>query len=229
MNALSQSTDPEINFAKQYLTMMTTTTPSTTTTTTITPSTTTTTTDSLLMDQSSKGKKVEPLMQVTPFLKLINDGFTVRNDSPFLESVVFSKGVSGKGKHFYETQFQEGAALLIGWASDKQHFRVQEEVGVGHTLETWAFETFTMLKWHNNVPHVYKSKKKDSEQQLPKGQDSAVVVGCLLDLDAGTMGFYRNSKFLGVAFAGIPKDKMYYPAISLRPSTQCSVVLTPVL
>lgn len=43
------------------------------------------------------------------------------------------------------------------------------------------------------------------------------VIGTLLDLEHGEISYWRNKKFLGVAFRNVPKGQniAYYPALSL--------------
>lgn len=44
------------------------------------------------------------------------------------------------------------------------------------------------------------------------------VIGTLLDLEKGEIMFWRNKKYLGVAFSKVPKGQniVYFPAISLQ-------------
>lgn len=44
------------------------------------------------------------------------------------------------------------------------------------------------------------------------------VIGTLIDLDLGEISFWRNEKFLGIAFSNVPKGQnlAYFPAITLE-------------
>lgn len=52
---------------------------------------------------------------------------------------------------------------------------------------------------------------------LPYGEawTQGDVIGCALDLDAGTVAFARNGVHLGCAFEGIRRNVAYFPAVSL--------------
>lgn len=41
------------------------------------------------------------------------------------------------------------------------------------------------------------------------------VIGCAVDMDAGTVAFSRNGAYLGCAFTGIKRHLPYFPAASL--------------
>ena len=45
---------------------------------------------------------------------------------------------------------------------------------------------------------------------------------CLLDLDAGSISFYKNGTSLGVAFSDVKPSLHYYPTICIK---NCSVVV----
>lgn len=42
------------------------------------------------------------------------------------------------------------------------------------------------------------------------------VMGCCLDLTAGSISYTKNGKDLGVAFTNISKEDCYYPTVTLK-------------
>jgi hypothetical protein len=65
--------------------------------------------------------------------------------------------------------------------------------GVGDDQTSYAFDGNRTSKWNSN--------------QTLFGESWVMgdVIGTLLDLDHGEISFWRNKKFLGVAFKNVPK------------------------
>lgn len=49
------------------------------------------------------------------------------------------------------------------------------------------------------------------------------MIGCCLDLAAGTISYTKNGRDLGVAYSGIKKDDVYFPALLLK---NCKVTVS---
>lgn len=75
----------------------------------------------------------------------------------------------------------------------------------GDTVTSFAYDGNRVRKW-NVTTHKY------GEAWL-----SGDIIGCGLDLDEGTVSFYRNGRNLGVAFEDIPRGLgvAYFPTVSL--------------
>jgi hypothetical protein len=72
--------------------------------------------------------------------------------------------------------------------------------------ETWAIDSYAGAVGTENQWKPYYKKK------LRRGD----VVGCALDLVAGTIKFSINGEVLGVAFSDLDVTKKYLPALSLK-------------
>lgn len=42
------------------------------------------------------------------------------------------------------------------------------------------------------------------------------VIGVLLDMDVGSVTYFKNGKNLGVCFTGLPRNQKLYPAVGWR-------------
>eukprot|EP01119_Soliformovum_irregulare_P019890 TRINITY_DN6389_c0_g1_i1.p1 TRINITY_DN6389_c0_g1~~TRINITY_DN6389_c0_g1_i1.p1 ORF type:complete len:1380 (+),score=397.75 TRINITY_DN6389_c0_g1_i1:150-4289(+) len=150
----------------------------------------------------------------THYIKVSPNTLQVRNDSSFLESVSLRRWVSTRGKWYYEVQVETLGSLMIGWVSQSHQFRPEQRTGVGDDQESWAYECHSNLKWHNNLPEPFETKRT-------KTRNPGDVIGCGIDLDSGKIIFFLNGKSLGTAFSGIPKNLRFSPAVSLTSEQQC--------
>ncbi|XP_012272240.1 E3 ubiquitin-protein ligase RNF123 isoform X2 [Orussus abietinus] len=108
-----------------------------------------------------------------------------------------------KGKWMYELQLGSKGVMQVGWGTMKCKFN--EESGVGDTVNSYAYDGNRVRKW--NV-----STYKYGEPWL-----SGDIIGCTLDMDNGTVEFYRNGRSLGKAFENITMGSgiAYFPTVSL--------------
>ncbi|CAN8025302.1 unnamed protein product [Ixodes persulcatus] len=108
-----------------------------------------------------------------------------------------------KGKWQYELMLGSKGVMQVGWVTSNCKF--SQEKGVGDTQDSYAYDGNRVRKW--NV-----STYKYGEPWL-----AGDVIGCCLDLDEGTVHFYRNGRSLGVAFDRVRAGPglAYFPAVSL--------------
>ncbi|XP_011504327.1 PREDICTED: E3 ubiquitin-protein ligase RNF123 [Ceratosolen solmsi marchali] len=108
-----------------------------------------------------------------------------------------------RGKWMYEVQLGSKGVMQLGWSTIQCKF--SKEFGVGDVVNSYAFDGNRMRKW-NVSTHKY------GESWL-----SGDIIGCTIDMEEGTMCFYRNGKNLGVAFSKISMGPgiVYFPTVSL--------------
>ncbi|KAG7203161.1 hypothetical protein KM043_010277 [Ampulex compressa] len=108
-----------------------------------------------------------------------------------------------KGKWMYELQLGSKGVMQVGWGSAQCKFN--QEYGVGDTVNSYAYDGNRVRKW-NVATHKY------GEPWL-----TGDIIGCALDMDNGTIDFYRNGRNLGRAFENIPMGMgiAYFPTVSL--------------
>ena len=76
----------------------------------------------------------------------------------------------------------------LGWCTIDCPFTHEE--GVGDAPDSYAYDGGRVKRW-NCSPHDYGEAWRVGD-----------VIGVCLDLDDGTITFYRNGRSLGVAFSG---------------------------
>ncbi|KOC64134.1 E3 ubiquitin-protein ligase RNF123 [Habropoda laboriosa] len=108
-----------------------------------------------------------------------------------------------KGKWMYEVQLGSKGHMQIGWSTVKCKFN--QEFGVGDTINSYAYDGNNVRKW-NVAAHKY------GEEWFAWD-----IIGCALDMDNGTIDFYRNGRNLGRAFENISMGPgfAYFPTVSL--------------
>lgn len=108
-----------------------------------------------------------------------------------------------KGKWMYELQLGSKGVMQVGWGTAQCKF--SQESGVGDTINSYAYDGNRVRKW-NVSTHKY------GEPWL-----SGDIIGCTLDMDEGTIDFYRNGRSLGRAFENISMGPgiAYFPTVSL--------------
>jgi Ca2+-binding EF-hand superfamily protein len=149
------------------------------------------------------------------------------------------------GRWYYEVLLGDGAACNIGFActdmvvesgesEDQQHgsrsrsgsrgrgdsggrsrsespSREQQPLGVGEVSSpgnSWGYDGSSGVKMHKgSVPYAAHVHWKAND-----------VVGCILDLDAGTIAYSLNGTYLGVAFRSVSflGDNSIFPAMTLQ-------------
>ncbi|VEU40597.1 unnamed protein product [Pseudo-nitzschia multistriata] len=112
-------------------------------------------------------------------------------------SSVGSKGVMlTSGKWYYEAILETAGCLQIGWAdgSFAGHCHSDRGDGCGDGPSSWAYDGWRRYRWH--------SMATEWGCRWAEGD----VVGCLVDMDEGTVSFTLNGKAeeigMGVAFSG---------------------------
>jgi len=86
----------------------------------------------------------------------------------------------------------------------------------------WSFSGD--FKWHNTaIPYDlsrnYLTVSVDSDTVNLRRFTRGDVIGVLLDMDQGTVGFFLNEKFCGVAFRQLPSE--LYAGVSLDAVGEC--------
>ncbi|XP_063833889.1 E3 ubiquitin-protein ligase RNF123-like [Ostrinia nubilalis] len=107
------------------------------------------------------------------------------------------------GKWMYEVQLGTKGIMQIGWCTASCIFSM--DTGVGDTAHSYAYDGGRVRRW--NVA------------TCPYGQAwlPGDVIGSCIDLDKGTLEYYRNGVSLGVAFTQVAHGSglAYFPAVSL--------------
>jgi len=117
-------------------------------------------------------------------------------------SVRINSPLQSHGKAYYEATIRSSGCIQIGWAlpefSPTTFF-----MGVGDDDRSWACDGLRQMKWHGISPPVQASPSQYSHG-LPYGNDWAWspgdTIGCMLDMDSGSMRFSYNGRDLGEAF-----------------------------
>ncbi|CAH0717799.1 unnamed protein product, partial [Brenthis ino] len=107
------------------------------------------------------------------------------------------------GKWMYEVQLGTKGIMQIGWCTASCTFSM--DTGVGDTAHSYAYDGGRVRKW--NV----------ATSQYGQTWRPGDVIGSCIDLDKGTLEFYRNGVSLGVAFDKVTHGSglAYFPAVSL--------------
>ncbi|GMF12842.1 unnamed protein product [Phytophthora lilii] len=115
-----------------------------------------------------------------------------------------------KGKWYYEVRLITAGVVQIGWADSTFEANCETGDGVGDHERSWAYDGARQVKWNSS---------KDEEYAADAPWSKNDVIGCLLDLDEGTVSFTRNGVDLGVAFRNVKhtsSDQGFFPAISVE-------------
>ncbi|GBP36122.1 E3 ubiquitin-protein ligase RNF123 [Eumeta japonica] len=107
------------------------------------------------------------------------------------------------GRWMYEVQLGTKGIMQIGWCTNSCAFSV--DTGVGDTARSYSYDGARVRRW-NVATSQYGQHWREGD-----------VIGSCLDLDKGTMEFYRNGVSLGVAFSDVSRGPglAYFPAASL--------------
>ncbi|XP_065316248.1 E3 ubiquitin-protein ligase RNF123-like isoform X2 [Gordionus sp. m RMFG-2023] len=124
-----------------------------------------------------------------------------------------------KGKWIYEIMLGTKGVMQLGWSTKNCHF--SHEQGVGDTPESFAYDGNRIRKW--NV----------STAKYGEAWRIGDTISCSIDLDLGSITFYRNGKSMGEAFDNIKTGYgiAYFPTISLsiHESVRLNFGATPLL
>jgi len=112
----------------------------------------------------------------------------------------------------YEVQLGSSGILQIGWTPPNARFTSEE--GIGDSAHSFAYDGKRQRKWNTTA--------------TPYGDRWAAgdVISCAIDMDRGTIQYWRNGKDLGVAFTNIRRrvpNGAYLPGISLSYGERCEV------
>ncbi|KAM4720672.1 SPRY domain-containing SOCS box protein 3-like [Rhinophrynus dorsalis] len=145
---------------------------------------------------------------------------------PVLESCG-TAGVRGNtgficGEHYWEIEFLEppsGLSVMVGvgtgratlHAGDCQYINL-----LGMDAESWGL-SYKGTAWHGGT----------SQRYTEPFYDRGTVIGVHLNLEEGTLAFYRNRQSMGLAFTGLHKvQSPLYPMLSsTSPCTELAVGL----
>ncbi|KAL0861492.1 hypothetical protein ABMA27_009020 [Loxostege sticticalis] len=107
------------------------------------------------------------------------------------------------GKWMYEVQLGTKGIMQIGWCTASCIFSM--DTGVGDTAHSYAYDGGRVRRW-NVATSPY------GDAWLPGD-----VIGSCIDLDKGTLEYYRNGVSLGMAFTEVAHGSglAYFPAVSL--------------
>lgn len=117
-----------------------------------------------------------------------------------------------RGRWMYEVQLGSSGILQIGWTPPNARFTSEE--GIGDSAHSYAYDGKRQRKWNVTA--------------APYGDRWAAgdVISCAIDMDTGTIRYWRNGKDLGVAFTNIRRrlpNGAYLPGISLSYGERCEV------
>ncbi|KNC46353.1 E3 ubiquitin-protein ligase RNF123 [Thecamonas trahens ATCC 50062] len=135
-------------------------------------------------------------------LEEVLGGFRIESAINFA-SVVGTTAVFAS-KWMYEVVLETEGVMQIGWATMGCKFTTEE--GVGDSPDSYAYDGSRVRKW-NCASYEYGERWKAGD-----------VIGVAIDLDDGTISFYRNGLDLGVAFTDVAfaaPGMAYFPSVSL--------------
>lgn len=129
------------------------------------------------------------------------DRLSVSSQSGF-SSIKATTGVF-KGKWQYEVMLGSKGVMQVGWATHNCKF--SHEKGVGDTVDSYSYDGSRVRKWNLSTSPY-------GEAWFPGD-----VIGCTIDLEDGTIDFYRNGHHLGLAFDCVRYGPgfCYFPSVSL--------------
>ncbi|CAH3950613.1 unnamed protein product [Pieris brassicae] len=107
------------------------------------------------------------------------------------------------GKWMYEVQLGTKGIMQVGWCTAACTFSM--DTGVGDTAHSYGYDGGRVRKWNvATTPYGYAWLPGD------------VIASCI-DLDKGTLEYYRNGVSLGMAFDKVTHGTglAYFPAVSL--------------
>ncbi|XP_077317654.1 SPRY domain-containing SOCS box protein 3-like [Lithobates pipiens] len=135
----------------------------------------------------------------------------VRGDTGFLQ-----------GEHYWEVEFLEppsGLSVMVGVGTGRAalHAGSFQYVNLlGKDSESWGL-SYKGTVWHDGI----------SKQYTEPFYEEGTVIGVHLNMEEGTLTFYRDRQSLGVAFTGLHKvQHSLYPMVSsTSPETEIALGL----
>lgn len=133
------------------------------------------------------------MMNVSP------DRLTVQSQSAF--STSRANVCVYAGKWMYEVQLRSKGVMQIGWCSAQCKFT--QDTGVGDTRNSYGLDGSKRRIWHVYTRNNYGPYWRSGD-----------IFGVCLDMDRGTIEYYRNGVSLGEAFNDVERG----PGIALFPA-----------
>jgi Kip1 ubiquitination-promoting complex protein 1 len=138
---------------------------------------------------------------MTNLVKISKDRLTLLSQSAF--STLKANCCVFSGKYMYEVQLKSKGVMQIGFCSAQCRFT--QDTGVGDTKHSYGLDGSKKRLWH-----VY------TKNYGPYWR-SGDIFGVCLDMDNGTIEYYRNGTALGIAFEDLERGPglALFPAVSL--------------
>lgn len=134
-------------------------------------------------------------------VKISKDRLSLLSQSAF--STLKANSCVFAGRFMYEVQLKSKGVMQIGFCSSQCQFT--QDTGVGDTKNSYGLDGSKKRLWH-----VY------TKNYGPYWR-SGDIFGICLDMDKGTIEYYRNGMALGLAFENIDRGPglTLFPAVSL--------------
>lgn len=139
--------------------------------------------------------------EISNIAKVSKDRLSVTSSSAF--STLKANACVIKSKYMYEVQLKSKGVMQIGFCSASCQFT--QDTGIGDTRYSFGLDGSKKRLWH-----VY------TKNYGPFWR-SGDIYGICVDMDNGTIEYYRNGASLGIAFEDIERGPglSLFPAISL--------------
>lgn len=144
---------------------------------------------------------VESTDNLSNLVKISKDRLSLLSQSAF--STLKANATIFAGKFMYEIQLKSKGVMQIGFCSAQCRFT--QDTGVGDTKNSYGLDGSKKRLWH-----VY------TKNYGPYWR-SGDIFGVCVDMDKGTIEYYRNGVALGLAFEDIERGPglSLFPAVSL--------------
>jgi hypothetical protein len=137
-------------------------------------------------------------------ISLTNANLTASYGSAAWTSAFGTMGVS-TGKWYWEiTLTSAGTDVGVGISTNPAG---SANSYIGSDINSWGYYGSNGNKWNNNSQTAYGATYANGD-----------VIGVALDLDAGTLVFYKNNTSQGTAFSSLASNT-YFPALSVNNSS----------
>ncbi|OLY79199.1 E3 ubiquitin-protein ligase [Smittium mucronatum] len=159
----------------------------------------------------------EPNGKLKQFLPTMVSNSRIFNPShEFLTVFSMYPTESSSGIHSFSTIILSSGLMQIGWISGNPDFYPVVGKGVGDDFDSVSYDGYRQRRWYGT------SAKNSYGEKWETGD----IISSSINLDEGTVEFYRNGKSLGIAFGSgaenpsvevisLPKNRRWFPAASL--------------
>ncbi|XP_012673035.3 SPRY domain-containing SOCS box protein 2 [Clupea harengus] len=153
------------------------------------------------------------ISEKSPHLQVSDGGVCVwRQPVEQSSDAIRSSGGIRAGLHLWEVAweaYERGSHALIGISTRKSPWQASGYTAlVGRDSQSWGWELSSNELWH----------KGKEAGRYPAGAEHPVVIPervvVAVDADAGTLGYLVEGRYLGVAFADLPKGEDLFLAVS---------------